>query len=339
MKHLALAGISASERAELVKLFSLGPRSLAQGWALRVADTAVDLVLVDLDDFAGRVARVRALDEGVRFAVLVDSEADPPDASLVLRRPLTAAALAELLNAAARTPPPRRDAEDFAASAAIPAANALPVPTDETSSEPSTRARFDAPRSARPCSDFGALVRRGPLLIERAGLPSLAIDPVQGVYHADAPLSALEPYFLDVLKGRDCHVLGPARLTELRAAGAGQPLARLHWLEVLLRSNGVLAAHLDPGGSYRLRRWLPFDGDYRRYYRVAAAMLRPGRLEQIARTAQAPMEDVFDMVNACDAIGSLEWTPRRSRYAAPDAVASTALRDRRQLLAAALLAR
>ena len=45
-------------------------------------------------------------------------------------------------------------------------------------------------------------------------------------------------------------------------------------------------------------------------------MLRPLRLHEIARKADAKMVEVFDVVNAYDAIGLLEWQPRQSRYAA-----------------------
>jgi hypothetical protein len=42
-------------------------------------------------------------------------------------------------------------------------------------------------------------------------------------------------------------------------------------------------------------------------------MLQPARLHEIATAAAAPMADVFDLVNAYDAIGLMEWTPRARR--------------------------
>jgi hypothetical protein len=70
-------------------------------------------------------------------------------------------------------------------------------------------------------------------------------------------------------------------------------------------------------------------------------MLRPLRLHEIARKADAKMVEVFDVVNAYDAIGLIEWEPRKSRYAAetaekPRAVATPGTA---RLLAAALLTR
>ena len=46
-------------------------------------------------------------------------------------------------------------------------------------------------------------------------------------------------------------------------------------------------------------------------------MLQPARLHEIAAASGAPMSDVFDVVNAYDAIGLIEWTPRAPREADP----------------------
>ena len=64
-----------------------------------------------------------------------------------------------------------------------------------------------------------------------------------------------------------------------------------------------------------MQRWLSVYGEYRKQYRIATMMLRPLRLHEIARKADAKMVEVFDVVNAYDAIGLLEWEPRKSRYA------------------------
>ena len=42
-------------------------------------------------------------------------------------------------------------------------------------------------------------------------------------------------------------------------------------------------------------------------------MLTPLRLHEVAAAAEAAMADVFDFVNACDAIGLIEWQPRTRR--------------------------
>ena len=42
------------------------------------------------------------------------------------------------------------------------------------------------------------------------------------------------------------------------------------------------------------------------------------RVNEIANAAGTRMENVFDMINAYEAIGAIEWKPRPPRYAAPE---------------------
>jgi len=333
MKRFALAGLSENERIELTRLVARAGTTLDEPWSSHEGDGRADLVIIDPEQFAGRVARVRALSERTNFAVVIDARAETPEAWLVLRRPLTTESLVEMLNRASCC---SVGGEVERVAVAAPAAN-----DDTTDSEPEdTRASFEAPRAPRVCTDFNSLVTRGPLVIERAGLPRLAIDPQRGNFHANAPLAKLEPYFLDPLKPAEYRQLPSSRLEEMRVAAPGRPLVQLHWMSALLRSNGCLGAHLDPGGSFKVQRWLSVYGEYRKQYRIATMMLRPLRLHEIARKADAKMVEVFDVVNAYDAIGLLEWQPRESRYAAEEAQrqAQPATSPRR-LLAAALLTR
>jgi hypothetical protein len=248
----------------------------------------------------------------------------------VLRRPLTTEALVGMFNRAACCD--RAGAEESA-----PAPRAAEVAVPEPAARPA-RASFEAPRGPRPCTDFNTLVQRGALVIERPGLPRLVVDPAAGTYHTNASLSRLEPYFLDPLKPSEYRQLPSSRLDEMRASAPGRPLVQLHWLAAMLRSNGCLGAHLDPGGTFKVQRWMSVYGEYRKQYRIATMMLRPLRLHEIARKAEATMTEVFDVVNAYDAIGLLEWEARKSRYAPPDR-ARTPAPGKRRLLAAALLTR
>jgi hypothetical protein len=331
MKCFALAGLAENERSELSRLLARAGTTLDEPWILNDGSERADLVIIDPEQFAGRVARVRATNERTNLAVVIDAEAETPEAWLVLRRPLSQQALVEMFN--------RASCCDIAPSSRPPASNDAEQPA--VVAEPDeTRASFETPRAARVCTDFASLTQRGALVIERAGLPRLFIDPVAGNYHANAPLSRLEPYFLDPLKPAEYRQLPSSRLQEMRGSAPGRPLVHLHWMSALLRSNGCLGAHLDPGGSYRVQRWLSVYGEYKKQYRIATMMLRPLRLHEIARKADAKMVEVFDVINAYDAIGLLEWEPRKSRYAEaavekPRAVAPGTAR----LLAAALLTR
>jgi len=333
MKHFALAGLSENERSEFGRLLARAGTTLDEPWTPYEGVGRADLVIIDPEQFAGRVARVRALAERTNFAVIIDAEAETPEAWLVMRRPLTTQSLVDMLNRAGYcegTQEPDR------------ARSEAPTPAVEAVVEAvETRACFETPRAARECTDFYSLIQRGSLVIERPGLPRLVIDPAAGNYHANAPLSRLEPYFLDPLKAGEYRQLPQSRLDEMRGTAPGRPLVHLHWMSALLRSNGCLGAHLDPGGTFRVQRWMSVYGEYKKQYRIATMMLRPLRLHEIARKADAKMVEVFDVVNAYDAIGLLEWQPRQSRYAAQAERqrAQTSAQGTRRLLAAALLTR
>ena len=85
-------------------------------------------------------------------------------------------------------------------------------------------------------------------------------------------------------------------------------------MDRFLGSNGYLAPHLDPGGLYRLTRWLELAQDYPRAFRIGANMIVPQRLGDIAHVSEVSLAEVFDVVNAYEAIGYVEWSRRqRSR--------------------------
>jgi hypothetical protein len=348
MKHFVLAGVCESERAELTQLLSRTRSALDEAWAIHDGVAPVDFVIVDLEQFAGRVARVRAINERTAFAVLADAQAHVTDAPLVLRRPLSPEAVADAFNRAIGGPSAAaRERTEAAKNTSALRSVETAADAGETDSNV-TRACFSTPRTERACTDFATLLQRGPLLIERPGLPKLVLDPAGDSYHTNAPLSRLEPYFLDPLKGNECRQLARSRLDELRATAPGRPLMQLHWMGALLRSNGCLGAHLDPGGTYRVQRWMSVYGEYRKQYRIATLMMRPLRLHEIAQKANATMTEVFDVVNAYDAVGLLEWQPRASRHALAAAGtdktaerqhAAITAQSKHRLLAAALLTR
>ena len=331
MKRYALAGLTENERNELNRLLARAGTTLDEPWAPIDGEGRADLVVIDPEQFAGRVARVRALGERTNFAVIVDAGAESPEAWLVLRRPLTTEALVEMFNRAACCD--RAGSEE----AVVAAPRAAEVAEPEPQAKPA-RASFESPRGPRPCTDFNTPVQRGSLVIERPGLPRLVVDPAAGTYHVNAALSRLEPYFLDPLKPSEYRQLPSSRLDEIRAAAPGRPIVQLQWLGAMLRSNGCLGTHLDPGGTFKVQRWMSIYGEYRKQYRIATMMLRPLRLHEIARKADAKMTEVFDVVNAYDAVGLLEWEPRKSRYAEAERP-RTPVPGKRRLLAAALLAR
>jgi hypothetical protein len=342
-KHLVVAGMAAAELAEFGTFLRATQPQLDHAWSFAADDDGIDFVVVDLADFGGRCARVRALDEGKHFAVLAEPGQDVLGADLVLHRPLSAKAIVGLLNHVGRAAPPEpRKLIDFSANERRIAPQAKPTRRkDHDEATESTRASFLDVRHERKTTDLDALIKRGAVLVQRQGIPPLLIDPVTETFHTAARLVELEPYFLDPLGGHERKRVGGEQLANLRKEHEGRPLVRLRWLHAFLRSNGWLAKHLDPTATYQLKSWLPLDNDYRKQHRIALTLMREAPLHEIAKAAKAKMADVFDVVNAYDALGLIEM--RRS--AAWDSEAEGAARRKRaprktqQLLAATVFAR
>jgi hypothetical protein len=157
----------------------------------------------------------------------------------------------------------------------------------------------------------------GPARAALPDAPSLVLDPKQKTFHSSGRLPALEPYCRTTLRPADWQPLTSAELNELRVTEPPQPYIKLIWFYVLLHSEGRLARHLDPGGTYKLARWIEIERDFSDYFRIASTMLKAARLHEIAAASHAAMADVFDVVNAYDAIGLIEWQPRSPRGGEP----------------------
>jgi len=168
----------------------------------------------------------------------------------------------------------------------------------------------------------------GPARITLPDVPPLVLDPKTKMFHSSGRLSELQPYCRTALRHCDWQALTTAELAELRVAEPAQPYLRLIWLYVLVHSEGQLARHLDPGGTYRLLRWIEIERDFSAYFRIASTMLQPTRLHEIAAASGASMDDVFDAVNAYDAIGLIECQPRAPRGGEPEAKAPSTLLQR-----------
>ena len=168
-----------------------------------------------------------------------------------------------------------------------------------------------APRGLREFLDGDLL--KAPVRYALRGAPELTLDPKNRVAHAAAGLAALAPYCSARWRRCDWQPLTNTELADARESQESHSYVRLTWLDVLLGSGGQLARHLDPGGTYRLKQWVEIEKDLNRYFRIGSALLQPMRLHEIAASAEASMADVFDFVNACDAIGLIEWQPRARR--------------------------
>lgn len=352
VKTIAVAGVSEQEVAHLRLLIRKCAGELGQEWRWG-EENGADLVVVDPDVFAGQMARTRAQGTGVRCAVFSDRLVEGADLVLrrpltranlieVLTKVMASAApepeiasatrneefysrdLGENSSAAptieftmpasgldeALRPQPLELREMVARDAPAPRAV---IPTDATRKYATREAMLEdtAPRDLREYLESALL--RMPARYSLPGAPVLMLDPKNKVAHADGGLGSLQPYCRVKWRLCDWQPLTGSELAEARADRQSHAYSRLVWLQVLLQSDGHLARHLDPGGTYRLKQWFEIDKDLARYFRIGKALLEPARLHEVAAAAGAPMAEVFNLVNAYDAIGLIEWTPRAHR--------------------------
>lgn len=288
------------QRANMIAVLNQAARTLARDPTIG-ANTA---------DFYTR-------DIGDHHAVIV------PEMETRFLQPVAIAGLDELLRP---EPVELRAAEPWAPPAA-PMAVASPAPAAEFAAPPvrvaapavpmrayasrESMLADTAPRELREYLDDNLLLM--PARFTLPGAPTLTLDPKNRVAHAPGPLAGLAPYCRGRWRLCDWQPLTNAELADIRETQQAHSYSRLVWLQVLLLSGGHLASHLDPGGTYRLKHWVEIEKELSRYFRIASAMLQPARLHEIAAAASAPMSDVFDLVNAYDAIGLVEWQPRPRR--------------------------
>ena len=155
----------------------------------------------------------------------------------------------------------------------------------------------------------------GPATLALKGAPALTLDPKARMFHNSASsLQALIPYCKQTLPHRDWRRLTTAELARVREEHPPQPYSRLIWLATLAQSGGRLATHLDPGGRYRLKAGVQVESDLPSHARIGNVLRDMAKLNEIAAVSGASMAEVFDVINAYDAIHALETERRQPRY-------------------------
>jgi hypothetical protein len=152
----------------------------------------------------------------------------------------------------------------------------------------------------------------GPAVLQLGDAPPLVVDPKVEVFHTPESVGALAPYCTK-LRICDWRALTSAELADIRGAQAAQPYERLLWLDAFLRSGEQLARHFDLGGTFQLTRLLGIEHENSRRMRIAAAMKQSARVDEIAAASDAPIGEVFRVINAYSAIGLVEHRPRPPR--------------------------
>jgi len=269
------------------------------------SESEADLLLVDTHGPIGESATRRASERGVASARLIEADAPPPS-GLFLRKPFHGDAFAALLHEVVRSAATSGPAEPTNQSVA-PSPSSRP--TDPGVEENLMRSLLQY---------LPKRVLGGPSRIALPGAPPLVIDPDARMFWANGTLPTLEPYVREPLRFGDWQSLGGAELEAACKGVASRPYAYLIWMDTFLHSKGILSRRFDPLGTFSLTKRLDLANDYPRALRISAQMNRPRTLDAIAYACAAELGEVFDVVNAYDAIGYLEWTrpgavpPRRT---------------------------
>jgi len=309
-------------------------------------ESGADLVVVDTRHFSGEMALTRARGAGIRCAVFTDASADDADLVLQrpLQRANLVELLNGIAAAEVRPQVHVPDEEFYVRDLGIGMVEPRPVEdivpgldealrakpkelrgenvAEPMRSEPDIPARraADAPMRAwatresmleetalRPMRDYlGGELLRSPSRVVLDDAPPLVFDPKHHMAYIAGGLRNAEIYARSRWRLCDWAPLKSSELARAREELVALPYSRLTWLDVLLQSGGHLARHLDPKASYRLVQWVEVDPGYGWVFRIASAMLQPLRLHEIAAASSAKMADVFDVVNAYDAIGLIE---------------------------------
>jgi len=155
----------------------------------------------------------------------------------------------------------------------------------------------------------------GPATMTLPNCPSLTLDPKSRMFHNSSnSLQALVPYCKQTLPQRAWQPVTTAELAKIRETQPAQPYSRLIWLATLVQSGGRLAAHLDPGGRYKLKDGAQVEIEVPTHARIGNVMRDMAKLNEIAAVSGASMTEVFDVINAYEAIHALETERRQPRY-------------------------
>ncbi|MEP6485075.1 MAG: hypothetical protein ABJB01_11550 [Rudaea sp.] len=158
----------------------------------------------------------------------------------------------------------------------------------------------------------------GPSTLSFDNAPALTLDPKEKQFASPGTLRQLSVYCQRDFARDAFRAVTSQELARQRAEYGVYPYSRLIWLDVLLLSGGQLSRTLDPGGRYKLKVYPKAEKDFPKHFAIVAALQQPAKLNEIAATARASMGEVFDVVNAYDAIGLIEVERRAPRHAEPD---------------------
>jgi len=332
---IALADASAADETEFRTLLAQVAPRLGRRWEMAPIGDA-DLVVVDVDSVFGHMTWLKVMNLG-KTAAVFSEHAGANDTDLVLRKPLTAQGIIDLIASfhgdatpvvapaaaptpapapvpapAAAAPPPRPTPPPPAAVAPRPTPPPAPAPVPApaaTAPAAAEAAPVTAPPRDSSLIDFltgSALL--APVRLSSEGAPDVILDPKSQSYHCSGTgLRALAPHCTRKLKAEDFQAITSADLDKARIGAPPQPYARLLWFAVLSASRGHLLPELAATARYKLGKWPQIEREFPKHFRIATVMMKQlATLNEIADAAASPLPDVIDFVNAYHAIGFVE---------------------------------
>ena len=304
---IALADASAADETEFRTLLAQVAPRLGRRWEMAPIGDA-DLVVVDVDSVFGHMTWLKVMNLG-KTAAVFSEHAGANDTDLVLRKPLTAQGIIDLIASF------HGDATPVVAPAAVaprptPPPTPAPVPAPAATAPAAAEAApVTAPPRDSSLIDFltgSALL--APVRLSSEGAPDVILDPKSQSYHCSGTgLRALAPHCTRKLKAEDFQAITSADLDKARIGAPPQPYARLLWFAVLSASRGHLLPELAATARYKLGKWPQIEREFPKHFRIATVMMKQlATLNEIADAAASPLPDVIDFVNAYHAIGFVE---------------------------------
>ncbi len=306
---VCFAGFPREEAAAVEDLFEQANALLEHRW--QIADeTQAQVLIIDMDSMYGHMTWLKAQGSGKTTVGLTTGSRAETD--LLLNRPLKADALAALLGqlsgqtpSASPSPRPAPVKEVVEPVAPEPARTtgqqtALPAAAARTTGQTPAMPAVAPPRDPRIWDYLAPGALEGPVKLQLADAPILALDPATQTYAGSATLKALLPYVEAVLHKSDLIGIEPAEFEAIKAQhGGAHPYTRLLWLCGLSTGNGQLLPGFDPNQKFHLAKWPQIEREFPKHFRVATVMMKgPARLAEIAEQSTGGLTEVTDFVNA-----------------------------------------
>ena len=215
MKRFALAGLPKTSVPNSSRLLARAGTTLDEPWALNEGERAAQISSSSIPSSSPAAWRACARSTSARTSPsssMPTPRHPKPGSCCAVRCRRSRWSRCSTAPAAATSPPWRRG---------HPRAMTRNSRPDVAEHRRRPRASFETPRAPRNAPISLADAARCAGHRARRACRRLFIDPAAGNYHANAPLSRLEPYFLDPLKPAEYRQLPSSRLEEMRAQRAG----------------------------------------------------------------------------------------------------------------------